>query len=156
MADISLSSKKTKKVTSVRKSKIQQQVSDAEVVKKSSKKANVTTPLKKHNDLRGLSKFALITINGQQEFIYEGQELEVNHLGDKAPEIQNIALFVDGESILVGKPSLDNVRIELKSTGTSRGEKIAVREFKAKSRYRRAKGSRQTYTKIQIESIKAI
>ena len=158
MADNSIVSKttKTKAEPKLKKAKRVIDVTDAEIVSKPSKKQ----PEKKaesyidNNDIRAQSKYAVVVINGQQEIIFEGQKLEVNHIGDEIPKITEVLLFVDGDTVKDGTPTVEGIKVTLKNDGIIRGKKINVREFHAKSRYRRAKGSRATYTSLTVESIK--
>ena len=118
------------------------------------KKAITKLDLVDNNDLRKQSKYAVVMINGQQEVIFEGQELEVNHIGVEAPVISDVLLFVDGDIVKVGTPNVSGVKVTIENEGMVRGKKIHVREFHAKSRYRRTRGSRPTYSKLIVKSIK--
>ncbi len=160
MEDISIVSKnpKIKSEPKVKKNRLTSEVLDAEIISKSkSKKGNGSKSildLVDNNDLRNKTKFAVVNINGQQEIIFEGQELEINHIGEEKPEISEVLLYVDGDIVKVGTPNISGIKIDIENAGKVRGKKIHVREFHAKSRYRRSRGSRPTYSKLSVKSIK--
>ena len=65
-----------------------------------------------------------------------------------------VLLYKDGESLSVGKPVLDKVKISLKVvTPEEKGEKIDVFKYKSKSRYRKHTGFRPKYTRILVEKL---
>jgi len=62
-------------------------------------------------------------------------------------------LLVDGEKANIGQPLIKNAQVKAKILDQFKGKKIRVATYKAKSRYRRVKGSRPQLTKIKIEKI---
>ena len=99
-----------------------------------------------------MSKFAVIKTQGHQYIVEEGQELLVDKLTTKEPEI-SVLMVSDEEKIEVGKPTLTN-KIKVKVVESElKGEKIEVIKYKAKSRYRKHIGFRPKYTKLLIEKI---
>jgi large subunit ribosomal protein L21 len=97
-------------------------------------------------------KYVILRISGHQYKVSEGQEILVDKLkgGKLVPEV---LLFTDGEEVLVGKPVLNEVKVNLKVLGEEKGEKIDVRKYKAKSRYRKHIGFRPQYTRLLVEKI---
>jgi len=101
-------------------------------------------------------RYAVIKTGGKQYKVTEGQVIEVERLESAAgPSVVfNDVLLVAGEdSPLVGTPFISNVQVVGKVMGDIKGDKIRVAKYKAKVRYRRVTGHRQSLTRVQIESI---
>lgn len=101
-------------------------------------------------------KFAVIKTQGQQFKVKEGDEIEVDKLDlGEGKEIifDQVLLLVEGEKVKIGRPTLSGVVVQGKVLAQTKGKKIRVATFKAKSRYRRVKGFRPQITKVRIEKI---
>jgi large subunit ribosomal protein L21 len=101
-------------------------------------------------------KYAIVATGGKQYKVTEGSTLEIDKvLSDPGQDIllDKILLYVDEGVVQVGQPNLDTISVTAKVLEQTKGKKIRVMKFKAKSRYRRATGHRQLLTKIQIEKI---
>lgn len=97
--------------------------------------------------------YAVIKIQGSQYKVTEGQELLVDKLGTKEPKAE-VLLAVSDSGVMIGKPLLDKVTIQMKViTDMEKGEKVVIQKFKAKSRYRRKTGFRAQYTRLLVEKI---
>lgn len=100
-----------------------------------------------------MAKYAVIRIKGRQYKVSEGEEVLVDKVNVKDPEIE-VLLFADGEKITVGKPILSDVKVKVKVLKEMEmGEKLRVSKYKAKSRYRRVRGFRPQFTRLQIVKI---
>lgn len=97
-------------------------------------------------------KYAVIKLNNNQYKVEEGEELLVDKLGESKPEV-DVLLVVDGEKVKVGKPKVRGAKVTFKVLGEEKGEKIHVRTYKAKSRYRKHIGFRPQYTKVKVLKI---
>lgn len=98
-----------------------------------------------------MKKYAIIKFQGHQYQVSEKEELLVDKITDKnEPEV---LLFVNGEKVKVGKPTLKDVVVKIKVLNDEKGEKIRVFKYKSKSRYRKQRGFRPQYSKILIEKI---
>lgn len=98
-------------------------------------------------------RYAVIRIRGRQYKVSEGDEILVDKLaeGEVKPEI---LLFVDGDKVLVGKPLVEKVKVQLSVVSPEeKGDKIRVQTYKAKSRYRKTKGFRPRYTRLRVGKI---
>jgi large subunit ribosomal protein L21 len=62
-------------------------------------------------------------------------------------------LTANDGSVTVGKPYVAGGKVTAKVIAQQRGEKLTVFKYRAKSRYRRKTGHRQSETVVQIESI---
>lgn len=98
-------------------------------------------------------KYAVIRIKGRQYKVSEGEEILVDKLTDLKVEPE-VLLVSEGEKVSVGKPKVSGVKFKIKVVKDKElGEKIHVRKYKAKSRYRRRMGFRPQFTKLLIEKI---
>ena len=100
--------------------------------------------------------YAIIEIGGKQYKVAPQQTIEVERFdvpeGDRV-ELDKV-LFIGGDKdTLVGNPIIKGAKVVATSLGEAKGEKIIVFKYKAKVRYRRKKGYRQTYTKLLVNEI---
>jgi len=101
-----------------------------------------------------MAKYAVVRIGGKQYKVEEGKEILVDKLIEPKKLEPEVLLFVDGEKVKVGKPTLKDVKISLKVvTKLEKGEKVDVYKFKAKSRYKKHIGFRAQYTRLLIGKI---
>lgn len=101
-------------------------------------------------------KYAIVKTGGKQYKVAEGNVVEFENLKETAGKqlvLDAVLLFVNEDSVQVGRPTLSNVTILAKVLEQIRGEKIRVAKFKAKARYRKVYGHRQNLTRVQIETI---
>lgn len=101
-------------------------------------------------------KTALVDLNGKQYQVNEGRYLLVDQLSmsvDETFEISNVLLVSEESNVLVGAPYVDGASVHAKVIQHERGSKILVYKMRCKKGYRRKKGHRQCYTRIQIESV---
>lgn len=64
-----------------------------------------------------------------------------------------VLLTADGDKVEIGKPYLQGIKVEGKVLEQGRADKILVMKYRAKTRYRRKKGHRQHFTKVEITKI---
>jgi large subunit ribosomal protein L21 len=101
-------------------------------------------------------EYAVIATGGKQYKVSVGDIIEIDRLSNKKGEdvdFNDVLLVVSGEDVKVGKPKVDGVKVSAKILEVKRGEKIRVAKFRAKSKYRRAKGFRAELSQIKIEKI---
>ncbi len=96
---------------------------------------------------------AVIALKGKQYHVSEGDLLVIDQMADTAVEVDGVLLYHQDEKVLVGTPYLSNVRVLLTVEGKTRGPKIEVRRFKAKSRYRRHQGHKQPQVNVRVKTI---
>ena len=98
---------------------------------------------------------AVVKIGSSQYLLEPGQEILVDHISrpEKSLVFTEVLLLVDGTTIQVGRPFVENARVTASLLQDFKGEKIRVAKFKAKSRYRKSVGFRPIYTRIKIDSI---
>lgn len=101
--------------------------------------------------------YAVVNYKGRQYKVSEGDELlldKVDTQGKKL-ELSDVAMIVEGEKVVVGRPTVGGAKVTLEVLGQEKGEKVQVVKYKAKSRYRRKTGFRPQYTRVRVEKITA-
>lgn len=100
--------------------------------------------------------YAVIETGGKQYKVEKGGTIQVELL-DAEPgkdlTLDRVVLFADGKTVKVGSPVVKGAKVQAKVVGHSRGKKVIVMKYRAKSRYRRKTGHRQHYTTLRIEDI---
>jgi large subunit ribosomal protein L21 len=100
-----------------------------------------------------MAKYAVISLNGRQYKVSEGQQVLVDLTSDPKIESKTLLLVV-GDKVSVGKPEVKGSMVKFKKiSDEEKGEKIEILKYKAKSRYRRKMGFRPKYTKLLVEKI---
>ena len=101
--------------------------------------------------------YAIIETGGKQYKVEAGQEIYVEKVGVEADEVVTFdkVLFVGGETVKVGNPTVEGATVTAKVVKEGRAKKITVFKYKPKKNYRRKQGHRQPYTKLVVESINA-
>lgn len=100
--------------------------------------------------------FAIVDIAGKQYKIAPKDNLAVDKLAlgeNETFNIDKILLIVDNNNIHIGRPYLQGYQIKCTHIKSFLGDKIHIRKFKAKSRYRRHTGFRPMLSQIRIEAV---
>lgn len=102
-----------------------------------------------------MANYAIVEIGGKQYKVEPGKELLVEHLGQTSGVVNfdKVLLVSENGQSKVGAPYVSGISIRATVLGAEKGDKIHVRKFKAKSRYRRHTGFRAKLTRIKVESI---
>ena len=101
-------------------------------------------------------KYAIIEISGRQFWVEKGKYYDLNRIPTElgAKITLNRVLFVNNNgNLLVGKPYLENVKIEGKILEHLRGHKTIVYKMRPKKKTRKKQGHRQDLTRVLIENI---
>ena len=98
--------------------------------------------------------FAVIKTGGKQYKVAEGDILYIEKLAHEGDEVvfNNVLLVANG-AVKVGKPAVAGAKVTAKVLEDGKGEKKMVFRYKSKTRYKKKKGHRQPYTKVQIVKI---
>jgi len=102
--------------------------------------------------------YAVIQTGGKQYRVAPGEELRVEKLdGAVGDEIyfDSVLLVSKDDKVTVGRPVLENIRVQAKITRQGRGPKIVVFKYKRRKGYRKKQGHRQDYTGVRITQIEA-
>lgn len=101
--------------------------------------------------------YAVIETCGKQYRVEEGDIIFVDKMdaveGDIVTFDKVIAASVNGE-LKLGNP-IEGASVTAVVLRNARAKKIMVFKYKAKKTYRRMKGHRQPYSKVQIQTIQA-
>ena len=100
--------------------------------------------------------FAVIETGGKQYIVSPGQTLEVELLGEHEAGAQiifdTVLMTDDGSAAKVGTP-YTGTKVTATYMGLTKGPKITILRYKAKSNRDRKIGHRQKYSQIKIEAI---
>lgn len=102
--------------------------------------------------------YAVIVTGGKQYKVAEGDVLFIEKLEVEegaAVTFDQVLMTGDGENVKVGTPVVDGATVEAKVVKNGKAKKIYVYKMKRKKNYRRKKGHRQPYTKVEITKINA-
>jgi len=100
--------------------------------------------------------FATVEIAGKQYVVAPGDTIIVDHIdGDvgEAKIFDTVLLYSDGKKTSVGRPTVAGIKVTAKITSQAKGEKLHVRRYKQKVRYRKSTGFRAHETTLVIEKI---
>ena len=102
-------------------------------------------------------QYAVVEIGGKQYKVKVGDILAVDKQDAVKDSIsfEKVLLYVaDDGHVVFGKPYIDDAKVTGKVLGTSKGPKLRVARFTAKSRHRRVIGFRPSVTEVEIREIK--
>jgi large subunit ribosomal protein L21 len=100
--------------------------------------------------------FAIIQYCGKQFIVSPGERITVPHLDGAVGDVLKISevlLVSDDKKTSIGTPLVKGSSVEAKIVSQQKGEKITVRRFKSKVRYRKTRGFRAQTTDIEITKI---
>jgi large subunit ribosomal protein L21 len=99
---------------------------------------------------------AVIETGGKQYLVSPKEKLVIEKLDGTVGEtvtFDKVLLTMDGSTVNLGKPYIVGGKVAGKILEQGRGEKLTIFKYRAKSRYRRKTGHRQSQTIVEIESI---
>jgi large subunit ribosomal protein L21 len=100
--------------------------------------------------------FAIVEIQGKQYRVSVGDVIDASYIEGKVGTILTFdrVLLVSGDKkTKIGAPTVKGIAINAKIVSQEKGEKINVRRYKQKVRYRKSTGFRPLLTKLEIVSI---
>jgi large subunit ribosomal protein L21 len=100
--------------------------------------------------------YAVIKTGGKQYRVSPGETLTVDKLiqdEKKAITFDEVLLIVNEDKVTLGKPLVSGAKVQASFIEDIKGEKIQVRKFKAKSRYRKTTGFRAQLSVVKIDKI---
>jgi len=101
--------------------------------------------------------YAIVRDRGMQYRVEQGQQIDLALLDSAEPgseiELDEVLLVSGDETVRVGSPLVEGARVRARVVGDIKGEKILVFRYRNKKRFRRRKGHRQQYTRVQINEI---
>ncbi len=99
--------------------------------------------------------YAIIETGGKQVRVSEGKLIYVEKLDVNEGENFTFdkVLMVGGESLRIGNPYVEGVTVDATVEKHGKQKKLIIFKFKAKKKYRRKQGHRQSYTKLTVTKI---
>ena len=101
---------------------------------------------------------AVIRTGGKQYIVKPGDVIDIEKISGEAGDTVNfeeVLLVTNDDSTQIGKPIVDNAKVEGKILSQKKGDKIIVFKFKRRKGYRRKAGHRQKLTSVEITGINA-
>jgi large subunit ribosomal protein L21 len=100
--------------------------------------------------------FAVVATGGKQYVVRAGDVLEVELLGDHKEgdtiEFDTVLMTDNGSTAKIGTP-YTGTKVKATYLGESKGPKLTIVRYKAKSNRDRRIGHRQHYAKVKIETV---
>lgn len=102
-------------------------------------------------------EIAVIETGGKQYVVSVGDILEVEKLPGEHKEgdmvvFDKVLLVDNGKDTTIGTPYIEGAKVSASYVADTKGKKLSIIRFKAKSNRSRKIGHRQKYSKIKIES----
>ncbi|MFH0846983.1 MAG: 50S ribosomal protein L21 [Chloroflexota bacterium] len=100
--------------------------------------------------------YAIVESGGKQYTVEPGKTVDVDQLGlaeGEKIELDRVLLLADGDKVTVGNPLVVGAKVAATVAGERKGQKLIVYRYKAKVRYDKKTGHRQSYTRLAIDSI---
>lgn len=97
-----------------------------------------------------MSNIAVIKLAGAQHVVRAGDKFEVNRLNYEVEKDMSadVLLSTDGDKMLLNEGD-----VKIKVTEHKKADKIRIVKFRAKSRYRRAQGHRQSISVVEVLTV---
>ena len=100
--------------------------------------------------------YAVFKTGGKQYRVQPGDTLDVELLPNDVDSVAEfgdvLAVSRDGE-LTVGTPRVEGAKVLAQVQSHYKDKKLMVYKYKAKTRYRRKRGHRQSYTRLLIQDI---
>ena len=100
--------------------------------------------------------YAVFKTGGKQYRVKPGDTLDVERISvgvDGLAEFGEVLVVADGEQVTFGTPFVPGAKVVAQVQSHYKDRKIIVFKYKRKTRYRRKKSHRQTYTRLLIQDI---
>ena len=103
--------------------------------------------------------YAIIKTGGNQYRVKRGDEVVVELLPDPVESVAGfgeVLALSDGGEVTFGIPLVEGAKVTAQVLSHYKDKKLMVYKYKAKNRYRRKRGHRQTYTRLRIQDIELV
>ena len=100
--------------------------------------------------------YAVVKTGGKQYRVSKGDSLKVEKLiGNVGDEIRfdEVLMIGDTDDVKVGTPQVTGASVSARILEQDRSKKIIVFKFKRRKGYKKARGHRQAYTRVEITDI---
>ncbi len=102
--------------------------------------------------------YAVVETGGKQYKVTEGDVIFVEKLDvEEGAEVtlDKVLMAGEGDAVKVGTPVVEGATVTAKVVKNGKSKKVVVFKMKRKKNYRRKKGHRQPYTKLEITAVNA-
>ncbi len=102
--------------------------------------------------------YAVFKTGGKQYRVKPGDTLDVEKLSvavDSIAEFGEVLAISNNGEVTFGSPMIEGARVLARVDSHYTDKKLMVFKYKSKTRYRRKKGHRQTYTRLVIQDIQS-
>lgn len=102
--------------------------------------------------------YAVIETGGKQYKVAEGDVIFVEKLDvEEGAEVtfDKVLMAGEGSDVKVGAPTVEGASVKATVLKNGKAKKVVVFKMKRKKNYRRKKGHRQPFTKVQITAVNA-
>jgi len=109
-----------------------------------------------NNSSKSNELYAIAETSGQQFWFEVNRYYDIDRLNAKEKDkitLEKVLLLKDKNSITIGKPYVENAKIELEVVSHRRDKKIIVYKMRPKKKTRRKMGHRQELTRVMVKSI---
>ena len=93
----------------------------------------------------------VILTGGKQYLVSPGQELKIEKLPAAVGEqvvFDKVLMTIDGAEVKIGDPYLKDISLTAEVLSQAKDSKKVVFRYHSKTRYRKTKGHRQSFTKV--------
>jgi large subunit ribosomal protein L21 len=100
--------------------------------------------------------YAIVASGGKQYKAVPGGTIEVDRLHIEEGtqiDLDQVLLVSDEEDVKIGTPTVTGANVKATVLEHIKGRKILVFKYIPRERYRRKRGHRQLYTRLQIDEI---
>ena len=102
--------------------------------------------------------YAVIKTGGKQYKVAAGDKLKVEKLvGDVGSTVvlDKVLVIADGANTTIGAPIIAGAKVSATVVSHGRADKVMIFKFRRRKHYRKTQGHRQSFTEIQIDTIKS-
>jgi large subunit ribosomal protein L21 len=99
--------------------------------------------------------YAIVETGGKQYKVSAGQTVDVELLPASAGEqieLDRVLMIVDGDKVQVGSPTVAGATVKATVVDRVKGKKVRTFIYRG-TKYRRRRGHRQQYTRLEIQEI---
>ncbi len=101
--------------------------------------------------------YAIVETGGLQFQVTDREVLEVPRVDaakGKTVSLDRVLLFVDGDQVKIGQPTIEGASVEARIVEHTLGKKLIAYKQKRRKNYRRKRGHRQPLTRLEITGFK--
>lgn len=100
--------------------------------------------------------YAVVKTGGKQYKVAVGEKLKVEQIPadiDSQIVLDQVLMVVDGETVVVGKPTVAGATIKATVVSHGRGDKVRIFKMRRRKHYQKHQGHRQNFTELRIDAI---